>query len=153
MPGKAFIQLLILSIFISGCGVQESSTNENHKDSQEMKREKGVQGSWRWIETHFVSTIQGAESEKLTPESSGIDMEVTFKKDTVIVYHNGNPKAKYGYQVVKPSENKKFLQVKYKGNYTEPGLQEGPIHLYNDTLQIMGSANDAGGDQKLRRLK
>jgi hypothetical protein len=80
-------------------------------------------------------------------------MEVTFTADSVKIYHNNQFVASYPYELVENGINNNSIFVTYNQQNLEPTVESGPIQIENNRLEILGGADDVGGNQIFTKKK
>ena len=106
-------------------------------------------GRWLWEETRFVR--RGGESITL-PKDLGVVMEIELISDgTMKLYHDKKWVKDYSYEVQQQGDL--LLFVPKVGEGLSPSIETGILRCTADSLEIVGGYNDAGGNQKFRRIK
>ncbi|MCH2083971.1 MAG: hypothetical protein MK226_16365 [Saprospiraceae bacterium] len=138
---------ILLSFLLMAC-----PKIENKKDYHQ----NSIQGKWKWVESSFLT--RGMREAKIsTPESTGYDIILEFKDTTVSVYQNKKLINTYQYEIKKMSpDHQIFLELNIQRSgklvLTEFKLSSGPYEIKNGILEITGGYNDAGENQKYKRL-
>ena len=115
-------------------------------DPELSVRQLLTSGSWEWVETYYA--VRGAQQTiTQTPQSAGIQMVITFTADSVRVYHNNQLTASYTYELIENSINNNSILVGYNNQKIEPTVESGPLQIANNRLEILGGADDVGGNQ------
>ncbi len=103
-------------------------------------------GTWEWVETYYA--VRGAQQTiTQTPQSAGIQMVITFTADSAKVYHNNQLVASYTYELIENGINNNSIFVDYNNQNIEPTVESGPLQIANNRLEILGGADDVGGNQ------
>ncbi len=106
-------------------------------------------GRWLWEETRFVR--RGGESVTV-PKDLGVEMEMElFSDGTMKIYHNKKWVKDYTYEVKQQGDLLLFVPKVDEG--LSPSMETGVLRCTADNLEIVGGYNDAGGNQKFRRIK
>ena len=121
-----------------------------------ISNQNNIQGKWKWIESSFM-TRGMSEPRISTPKTAGHTIILEFKDATVDVYRNGKVMASYQYEIKKMSpDNQLFLNLKIQNPNSlaefEFRLSSGPCNFKNGMLEITGGYNDAGENQKYKRM-
>ena len=103
-------------------------------------------GSWEWVETYYA--VRGAQQTFIeNPQSTGVQMAITFTADSAKVYHNNQLVASYTYELIENGINNNSIFVDYNNQNIEPTVESGPLQIANNRLEILGGADDVGGNQ------
>lgn len=142
LPTASFgIYLFCLSLL--SCTPAKDSTK------QEVAAE-AWHGRWEWEETRYVR--RGGESVT-SPKDMGVSMEIVLLANGQLkVYHDKSLRKTYTYQVSK-QEEEWLLKVDYDKTTLDPTVESGILRCTGNVLEIIGGYNDAGGNQKYRRMK
>lgn len=106
-------------------------------------------GRWLWEETRFVR--RGGESVTL-PKDLGVEMEMELLADgTMKIYHDKKWVKDFTYEVKQQGDL--LLFVPKVEEELSPNMETGVLRCNDDSLEIVGGYNDAGGNQKFRRIK
>ncbi|MBX2873815.1 MAG: hypothetical protein KTR30_16995 [Saprospiraceae bacterium] len=136
--------VVLFCLFLSLCFIQCSPPKGGIGKGNEMWH-----GRWQWEETRFVR--RGGESIT-KPEDLGMEMEIELLSDgTMKVFHDKKLVKNYTY-VVKQQMDFLLFEPKMDHEHT-PGIETGILRCTKDSLEIVGGANDAGGNQLFRRIK
>jgi hypothetical protein len=125
-------------------------------ENNNTSNRNNIQGKWKWVESSFMT--RGMKEPKVsTPETAGHEIMLEFKDTTVDVYRNGKVMETYQYEIKKMSpDNQLFLDLKIQNPNSLPDfgfrLSSGPCDLKNGMLEITGGYNDAGENQKYKRM-
>jgi len=137
------VSIYLLSLSFLSCTPAKNSTQ------QEVVTE-AWQGRWEWEETRYVR--RGGESVT-NPKEMGVTMEIELLANGDLkVYHDKSLQKTYTYQVSK-QEEELMLTVNYDKTELKPTVESGILRCTGNVLEIIGGYNDAGGNQKYRRMK
>ena len=122
------------------------------EDKQNLTGPPGLEGEWEWASTTFVR--RGVENPTvITPETTGVEMSINFTTDsTVSIRHNGIEVALLNYQLDDLSSESLLISYPGQEQSASPFLETGIVRVGEETLEIIGNYNDAGGNQLFVRL-
>lgn len=149
---KKLLSLLIL--FAAILSFQTTMAQQTEPTAQTIaKATKMLNGSWEWTETTFAS--RGVKPSTKTPATTKKKITVTFKPDNqVTVFENGKLVGTYAYKLSIPTD---YIIISFSDesgrNPVREYLEEGPITVSANELYIAGGYNDAGSNQKFKKLK
>ncbi len=136
--------IVLFCLLLSLCFIQCSPTKSSIGKGNEMWH-----GRWQWEETRLVR--RGGESVTL-PKDVGMEMEIELLSDgTMKVYHDRKWVKDYTYEIKQQSDL--LLFVPRVDGELSPNIETGVLRCTADSLEIVGGYNDAGGNQKFRRIK
>src|SRR5690606_31766339 len=115
---------------------------------------KMLNGSWEWLETSFVS--RGVAPSQKTPETTGRKVVVTFKPDNqALVFVQGKLSGTFTYKLSQQPND--YVLISFSdamgNNPAKEFLEEGPLTISATELHIAGGYNDAGSNQKFRKIE
>lgn len=135
---------IVFSLLLTLCFFQCSPTKGNLTTGNEIWH-----GRWQWEETRFVR--RGGEHITL-PKDLGMEMEIELLPDgTMKVYHDKKWVKDYTYEVSQQEDL--LLFVPKVEEELSPNIETGILRCTPDSMEIVGGYNDAGGNQKFRRIK
>lgn len=143
----SFLPIASFSIYLF-CLSLLSCTPAKNSTKQEAATE-AWHGRWEWEETRYVQ--RGGESVT-TPKDMGVSMEIELLANGELkIYHDKSLQKTYTYEVSKQEEW--LLKIDYNKSALSPTVESGILRCTGNVLEIIGGYNDAGGNQKYRRMK
>lgn len=124
-----------------------------HTTENTLTPDSPLLGSWRWIETSFITRGMDAPVES-TPQDTGIEMIVEFADEqTALVWHNGQQVGTFIYSIRElPNGEGQLIDFDYAEADVLLLPEEGILHIQGNKLEIIGGYNDAGGNQLYEKL-
>jgi hypothetical protein len=111
-----------------------------------------VKGNWKWIETSYFSDNYGSLIK--TPNNTGKTMTYTFRGDTLIISSAGEILEKTRYEIGKlqditnfPQDSTLIIRLIDTDNHNKISL----LHFCGDSIILVNSYNNLGGNVKLRK--
>jgi hypothetical protein len=159
MKKKCVFIITIVLATLASCHNDKTALSPAHRDCCKGPVEidmasRLVIGTWNWIETVYFAGDHGELMK--TPQNTGKMLTYTFSKDSLIISSGGKVEDRIRYQIGKLQDITHFPQdtiliIRLLG--TENGNRISLLHFCGDSIILVNSYNNLGGNIKLRKAE
>ena len=157
MNRKIAFSTVFVMFIIGACNSYnpEQITGENECCPDPIEKNNAIHqviGSWKWIETAYFSKNFGQLTK--TPQNTGKKLTYTFDEDSLIIFSEGVAIEKTRYEIGMLQDITNFPQdtiLIIRLLDTENSNKVSLLHFCGDSIILVNSYNNLGGNIKLRK--